>query len=191
MRSTDELRAAAKHLAYEWQALTAAIVGILRSRRTPPDLASVTLLTSAGTALIESAAIHTRSLLHFAYPTGAIHLDDVLAEDFVAAWPTIRPPWPAALDAIRGRVGTEFAHLSYRRIPLTEEAMQWPFGEIMTALAATFQVFVANVDPEKLGDNVDPPADAEVSPGQDGLPIVFPRWPFAKRSVLVPGGHHE
>ncbi len=91
-RSIDELRAGKAHLAHEFHAFSAAIAGIVSAHKQPPDLTSITLYAVGGKALFDSMAIHARSLIHFAYPEGQVHTDDILAEDYVPDWKGKRPP---------------------------------------------------------------------------------------------------
>lgn len=95
-RTDEELRAASLHLAYEWDALTAALGGILKvNDATASDLNTLTErlhLLTVWSAIYESFALHARSLMHFAYPDSPIFPEDVLALDYISEWETVRPP---------------------------------------------------------------------------------------------------
>jgi hypothetical protein len=143
----------------------------------PPDFMSVPLLT-VRQALIDSMAIHARTLIHFAYPDGQVHADDVLAEDFVPNWNDKRPPWPDALVDVRSRVATEVAHLSYRRIGLTEEeVLKWDLMGLLGAVAKAMTVFGACLPVELADPPVDAPAAGGPPKAPGALPFVIPRWP--------------
>jgi hypothetical protein len=176
-RSMDELRAGKAHLAHEFHAFSAAIVGIINAHKQPPDLPSITLWMHAGKALVDSMAIHARSLIHFAYPVGQ-HADDILAEDYVSDWKAKCPPWPAELNSVRSRVATEVAHLSYRRLPLTpEEVGTWPLVALLSAFGEVFRVFDAHL-PVTLKDPPDPDAELRAKLLSGPTPMVgVPRWP--------------
>ena len=181
VRTNDELREASRHLSYEFHTFTVALRGVVVMQN-PSSIETLTLLTQAGTALFESLAIHARSLVHFAYPESPVYPNDILAEDYIPEWETVRPPMAPALSNVKGRVATEFAHLSYRRIPLTEGAMKWPVSEIANGLLDVMRAFVANVSPDK----VDPtlllgtdPKDSAMTPGTIP-PIGMPQWPHKK-----------
>jgi hypothetical protein len=177
-RSIDELRAGKAHLAHEFHTFTAALAGIINAQKQPPDLPSLTLWTHAGKALVDSMAIHARSLIHFAYPEGQVHADDILAEDYVPDWDAKCPPWPAELKSVRSRVATEVAHLSYKRLPLTpEEVGTWPLVTLVSAFGEVFGVFNANL-PVDLKDPPDPDAELRRKLLSGPTPMVgIPRWP--------------
>ena len=180
-RANEELVEASRHLNYEFHTFTVALRGVIVMQQ-PSSIETLTLLTQAGAALFESFAIHARSLMHFAYPAYPIYPNDILAEDYIPEWETVRPPMAPALSNVKGRVAAEFAHLSYRRIPLTEAAMKWQVSEIANGLLDVMRAFLANVLPEK----VDPalllkvnPKDSAIAPGT--IPLMgMPQWPHKK-----------
>jgi hypothetical protein len=189
-RTLEELRSASDHVAYEWDMLTAAVQGVARvlkiyqqlqvspASTTLTDLA-IFLIPATSTALVESAALHLRALTHFAYPErGPCHPDDVLAEDFLPNWEDVRPAFPEALAPVSGRVGTEVAHISYRRLPLAASEMTWPIGEMVRALTLILQEFVKHVPPDRVSARWVARAP-EGGPKQfEDLPMFFPRWPL-------------
>lgn len=189
-RSLEDLREAKAHVNFELSGFMSAIIGIANSMKQPPDFMTVPLST-VRQALIDSMTIHARSLIHFAYPDGQVHTDDVLAEDFIPDWSSKRPPWPDALVDVRSRVATEVAHLSYRRIGLTEEeVLKWDLNGLLGAVAKAMTVFGANL-PEELAD---PPVDVPAASGPPkppgAFPFVIPRWPAPSggNSGLPPRG---
>ena len=129
-RTTDELRAASRHLAYEFDAWSAATWGVaqIAQQAAPTDFSAVldrARLSMVGTALFQSFAIHARSLMHFGYPGAPVYPTDILAEDFVPNWGSVRPPMAPAFVELKKRVATIFAHLAYERVPLVAEQLTW------------------------------------------------------------------
>jgi hypothetical protein len=175
-RSLEELRAAKAHIVFESQCFMGALGGLLEANKQPPDIGMTLAVLRFRQALVDSMVIHARALIHFAYPEAPIFPDDILAQDFIPDWDNKRPAWPVALDSWRRRVGTEVAHLSYKRLPLSEtEVSQWPLKEFLDLKVEMLQVFAANLPPEL----ADPPAPAPpASPAVPGaLPLIVPRWP--------------
>jgi hypothetical protein len=165
------------HLLYDWYAFNSALAGIVNAHKQPPILWMSLPLLMVRTALLDSMAIHARSLFHFAYPEGMISPDDILAADYVPDWATKCPPWPKSLDAVKKRVCTEVAHLSYERLGLKEEeALQWPLVELHRAITAMVQAFYANL-PEALKDPPSATAQPIPMPTDGSLPMTMPRWP--------------
>jgi len=115
---------------------------------------------------------------------GRISPDDVLAADYISDWERIRPPVVPAFANLKSRVGTEVAHLSYRRVPLTKEALRWPVTDIYKGLLAVLQAFLANVPKSKIDEARyfgGPGAAGPTPPPTLGeLPVTIPRWPFPK-----------
>lgn len=189
-RSLKELREAKAHVSFELSGFMSAIIGIANGLKQPPDFMTVPLLT-VRQALIDSMAIHARTLIHFAYPDGQVHTDDVLAEDFLPDWDAKRPLWPDALADVRSRVATEVAHLSYRRIGLTEEeVLKWDLMGLLGAVAKAMTVFGANLPKELADPPVDAPAPGGPPKVPGALPFVIPRWPSpsGRDSGLPPKG---
>jgi hypothetical protein len=176
-RSREELRAAMAHISYEWQAFNSAGSALEKAARAsaaPVNMMHVQL-AMVRAALVDSLAIHARSLLHFVYPRGE-QPDDILAQDFIPEWETLCPSSPADLDTFRRRVNKLVAHLAYDRIELTrEEELNWVMPGLIEALGAAWKVFLSNL-PEDLKE----PPGAPVQ-YHDGRPIVaIPRWPTLK-----------
>ena len=83
-------------------------------------------------ALLESFAVHARTLLGFLYSSSPWE-DDVIAEDFFddpETWRKARPDKSAVLSRIPRRVGKEIVHLTYARSRVTEAVKKWPILEI-------------------------------------------------------------
>lgn len=103
-------------------------------------------------AQVESFAVHVRALLEFFYRDRPHqwHPEDALPGDFFKdpeRWKELRPPKTPALANIGERVGTEIAHLTYRRLDVVDK--QW-LGVIWHDLAEVVRVFAQHAKPELL-----------------------------------------
>ena len=109
-------------------------------------------------AHVESFAIHLRSLLDFFYlnPKKA-HKEDVLAEHYFdnpQDWYEKRPVIPDdELANIKARVGTEIAHLSYKRLLLSDADKLWPFIDLKLYVLNALKEFLLLVDANLLSDH--------------------------------------
>jgi hypothetical protein len=143
LRSHHELRAASDHLGYEvWMLRKAAA----KLRLIQPG--------ADRNAVLESFTIHARALRQFFEPTKP-KPDDVLAWHYVGdqlQWQKARGRMPAVLADINGRVGTEIAHLSYRRLKFGPVAEQWNISASHDALMQVLTKFVAAVPTANLSD---------------------------------------
>ena len=105
--------------------------------------------------LVESYAIHLRSLFDFLYkaPSG----DDIAAAFYVndvAAWEFARGSEPPVLVAARERVGKQIAHLTRRRFTDGAPEKNWHVETEMPALTKTLKVFTAHAAPRRLHSQV-------------------------------------
>jgi len=140
-KSLEELRSVWKHLVYEIQMLneTGKILSTFKA-----DPASDRDRVVQNT-LIESFALHARSLTAFLYAEKPKH-DDVIADDFLDddyAWQRNRPPMHDLLNTVHPRVGKEVAHLTYSRIGITDEQRRWPFVQIAVEINLALREFLA------------------------------------------------
>ena len=108
-------------------------------------------------AHVESFAIHLRSLLDFFYLDPKIaHKEDVLAEHYFdnpKDWYKVRPTISEGeLISIKSRVGTEIAHLSYKRLLLSVADKLWPFIELKSYVLNALKEFLLMVDASLLSD---------------------------------------
>lgn len=151
-RPDAELRAFADtHLLYEIRmvgALPAAIVQ--RNAMTVGDGGD-----AVSNALLESFAVHARSLIDFFFRQQPQFPDDALARDYFyedrGAWPL--PPLTPHLARVKPRVNKEIAHLTYGRMLVSEEARQWQFEKIANDLAAVLGNFVRAVSDHRVGSD--------------------------------------
>ena len=91
-------------------------------------------------ALIESFAIHLRTLIAFLYGTKK-YASDVVAADFFykpGEWSKVRSPISASLKQARTRASQEIGHLTTKRIAGTPKQKEWAIAgltkEILTQL---------------------------------------------------------
>lgn len=143
LRSPQELRAASDHLGYEvWMLRQTAAK--LRGMHPGADR----------NAFLESFTIHARALCQFFKPTNP-KPDDVLAWQYVGdqdKWKEALGRLPSTLADVNGRVGSEIAHLSFRRLTFGPVADQWNISAIHDALMQVFATFVAAVPATNLSD---------------------------------------
>jgi hypothetical protein len=114
----------------------------------------------------KSFVIHTRVVLDSLYSKKP-KPEDVVAEDFFTEpgrWRKGRPEKSRVLRDARERIGTEIAHLSYRRIGIEPESKPWPFREIADGLLSMITKFLELVPAERLSGCWNPP----LTPG--GIP---------------------
>jgi hypothetical protein len=91
-------------------------------------------------ALLESFVIHTRNLIEFFY--GKIKKgDEILAEQFVPTWPTVRTKQTALLEDAQNRAHVHIAHLTYKRLEVINEDNPWPVSNIAQELSAVYEKF--------------------------------------------------
>ena len=107
-------------------------------------------------ALIESCAIHSRTLVKFFYPFEGkqqTRETDAIADDFFVTtdkWKNACPKIPKELDyATFGKYADkQIAHIIYS----DEDKHQWNFTLIANALQPILEKFLELVQPEQLGD---------------------------------------
>lgn len=132
----EQLRAASNHLHYEvWMLVETAC--LLASGAVPRG--------PLHNSVLESLAIHARVVLEVLYSEKNPKFpNDVRASDFldsVDEWIAVRPEKSSVLNRIHSRVGTEVAHLSYRRQEITAEMKRWPFVQIAREICEAVRAF--------------------------------------------------
>jgi hypothetical protein len=106
-------------------------------------------------ALLESFVIHVRGLMDFLYNDNP-RPDDVVAQDYfntLEEWKKLRPQQSPVLEHAKQRAGKEVAHLAYERLNVTPETKPWFFLEISKEVSEVMNVFLENVQKEKLGSS--------------------------------------
>ena len=134
-REKDELIKASEHLKYEYSMLLAVTEALS---------AGLVLNQFLKNALLESFAIHFRTLVDFLYPPANARSDDMAAEDFFdnpARWSEMRPAISQILNSGRRRAHKEIAHLTYARLAITESEKDWPFGEMTAEICSLMDLF--------------------------------------------------
>jgi hypothetical protein len=161
-RTSSETQALAAHLLYEVE-MVAGLVWRLKRHRA---LLAVTVVGGAHDPLrreltdlagrnadIESLGVHLRVLLDFLYDQRR-DPEDAVASDFFGDpldWKRVRPKLPRELRSIKERVGTEIAHLSYRR---PSPSVSWNYDSLWAALSGVLQKFADHAEPGRVGEDV-------------------------------------
>ena len=131
-----------KHLSYEIRMFYAISYVLNHFERKLNNVLGIPVVWNA---LIESFTIHTRVLLDFFYLDRPNQPDDVIACDFFnekETWINNRPKKTELLKRTSKRVGKEVAHLTYKRVEITENDKQWHFGKISTDILQVFIKFI-------------------------------------------------
>ena len=144
-RTQDDLKQASEDLHYEWDMLKSVAQAMVM------NFAGAGVLNNA---MLESFAVHVRSLIFFLFPENA-KTDDVLATHFVsdpAAFETARGVKSEILKKAQARAGKEVAHLTYERLKVTAETKPWRFVEIATEVNRVMKIFLQDADQSKLSE---------------------------------------
>ena len=144
-RTDEELKRSSKHLLYE--------VGMLMDLAHQLVSGKLEKGSTLHNASVEAFVIHVRNVMDFLYPPKSLKPDDVVAEDFLLGWESIRPDITATLDRARQRAGKEIAHLTYARLAVTPETKPWPLVEITRDISSALHPFLQNVPKEKLHED--------------------------------------
>jgi hypothetical protein len=104
-----------------------------------------------GNAILESFAIHLRSLLDFFYiDASRAKPGDVLAEHYFpqpAEWHNAKPQLaPDEIARMKERVNKEIAHLTYERNRIAGIDWEWPIIQFKTHVIEALTVFLRRVD---------------------------------------------
>jgi len=149
-RTTADLRKLAdEHLKYEIDCLFGTALAMNAIRQ---ESATDFIGTAVRNALLESFAIHARTLLQFLYsesPNG----DWVIAEDFFdvpETWFQGRPQKSFRLGELTRRVAKEVAHLSYDRLLVRPEKKPWNIVHLAKEFAIVLAVFNQLVSSERI-----------------------------------------
>ena len=115
--------------------------------------------------LVESYAIHLRTLIEFLYGS-SLRPDDLSALDFVRApepWLDARGTIPEPLEVAQVRAHKQIAHFTKKRFAGGTLETQWRPGLEIPALVAALRSFLEHADPEKLCPNVSDAVDGLAS----------------------------
>jgi hypothetical protein len=189
MRTADELVAFSEHLLYDVQLFFHEGRALTRTRLalTP------SLSWELEMALVESFALHARSLVDFFFKDKG-RRDDAFAAHYFepGEWAALRPlqgPW---IHEVKhpdlDRFGKEIAHLNYHRVTLAERAKGWPVVQIAGAIGEVLLIFVRFVDQSRVLPHFKAHAEREI-PGfarLDRWPgAIAPVWPRASATQTL------
>jgi hypothetical protein len=148
-RTRGERRAISEHLLFELQ-----MVFLMADRLRRHLCGEFALPEDIKTACIDSLVIHVRSLEEFIWGNPQDeHPHDALASDFFSdgEWEETRKRIQnSSLRKVAQRAGREVAHLSYRRLGMTEEARRWRFDVIVCVIGNALRLFLDGVERDDL-----------------------------------------
>jgi hypothetical protein len=152
-RTDAELRAFGKdHIAYEVEQLFLQGVDLLTQYAPPQTVRDRTRRN----ALVESFAIHARTLTDFFYPQ-SVGDDDVIADDYMdkgMAWRRARPKIPRSLRTARERTGGEIAHLTWNRKPPLDLAKAWSPPQVLRDVSPLLRLFLEHAAPARISEEL-------------------------------------
>jgi hypothetical protein len=93
-------------------------------------------------------------MIDFLYPNGPKN-DAVIAADFFRAqgeWEKLRSDQSEILKIAKKRADKEVAHLTFARQYVSKEKKGWHFLEISQEIQRVMDIFLSNIDKNKLGD---------------------------------------
>ena len=94
--------------------------------------------------VLESFAVHARNLINYFY--GGSGNDDILANDFIPDWETIRPPITPVLSEAKSKANKQLSHLSYSRLnKYSGSNKSWDISGIARDLGILIDLFEANL----------------------------------------------
>jgi hypothetical protein len=144
-RTLETLQAASDHLYYEYWMLKSLAHALASSTSDPEWLRN---------AYVESWVVHFRNILDFFYPPSSVSPEDVVAVDYfdnAHDFLSLLPELPPILASGRKRANREIAHLSYKRIGITQEEKEWHFAAVTSELDQLMSSFLRKVAKTKLG----------------------------------------
>jgi len=136
---------AADHISYELSMLYETAMCLEHGKALDTEI----IVTNA---LVESFAIHARTLAQFLY-YGPRRPGDVTAEEYVRnvrAWKEARGSIPPELQEVIDRTGKEIAHLTIRRPPSGDPQKRWNVAHVFRLFFRPLHVFLAHTEPARL-----------------------------------------
>jgi hypothetical protein len=102
-------------------------------------------------AVIESFAMHARTLIAFFYPDSE-RKDDVSAQNFFSGnvLPSTFPPLSPVLAEVRSRASKEIGHLTTKRIAGQPPEKNWPVLQALRELHSVLVAFVRGAPASKI-----------------------------------------
>ena len=141
VRSEKDLEGIIEHLCYEYDML----------RQTSKELSNGLPDGVIKNALVESFTLHARNMIDFLDPPSSVKPDDVLATDFnfikdLNTWNKALSKNKDSRKQIKDRCNKEMAHLTYKRIGISEEDKLWPHVKIVSEIECLFTIFLKHID---------------------------------------------
>jgi len=139
LRDAVELRAASKHLYYEYTMMKEISSSISKREMKKRWL---------NNAALEAFIIHVRALIDFLF-NDKPYEDDIIAQDFFISpelWNNVRPEIPDSLQKAKKRADKEMAHLTYARLDVSPQAKLWPFLKIEYEIDLIMGIFLNHID---------------------------------------------
>jgi hypothetical protein len=169
-RTDDELRRASDHLSYEMNMLQTLALGMafgFAGQKSPIN-----------NAFLESFGIHARALICFFYAEKPQD-DDIIAEDFVSEWRTVRPSITQVLEMARKHANKDIAHLSYDRLKVIPEEKPWDFPSIWNKMGEVVEKFLSAIPERLMGKDLKDYIE------QRGADLIFEVDPTHKTTKLM------
>jgi hypothetical protein len=135
----EQLLIASEHLRYEIEMLGHTAQLLYHAK--PLDASTYWIDKTQYFALVESFAMHARSLMSFFYPSGRSAEGDVYAADYIPGW---RGPgkW-RGFDQDRARLHREIMHLNVNR---RAQSKRWNYGRLVESLNGLLRSFIDEVE---------------------------------------------
>lgn len=147
--SDKELFEVSEHLGYEYVMLKNCL----------DTLRANSLNEFLNYAVLEAFLLHARNIIFFFYKSEASgQPDDAVAENFFSNpkhWQQVRGKKPSLIENVQTRMGKNLAHLTYKRLGLTDKERKWPCDDIYSHLITLLKLFVNKVNlVKKLDDRL-------------------------------------
>jgi hypothetical protein len=106
-------------------------------------------------ALLESFAIHARTLIEFFWNEDSAWHEDGRAVQFFdeGEWARIRRPMESTLGTVFDRASWGIVHVSYKRVFEPAEAREWKFAQIAASIGRCVRLFVQHVSDRRVSPN--------------------------------------
>ena len=141
--SPEQLRAASEDLVYEIEMLGHTAQLLYHAK--PLGASAYWVDKTEYFALVESFAIHARSLMGFFYPSGRAQRGEIYATDYIPRWHA--PGKWEGFDQDRTRLHREIMHLNVNR---PAQAKGWNYGRLVENLNVLLRSFIDAVEEDRV-----------------------------------------